>query len=137
MARQTIVQLVDDLTGEVVEQESDFHTVSFAVDGQSYEIDLSTDNLIKFREALAVYVEHARKVGGMKGRRSRPTMTNEQRELARKARDWGLATGRKVSRRGRVAATLLDEYIRAHADGLTSDAATAGRVVPIKASISA
>jgi Lsr2 len=41
MARKTIVTLVDDLTGETAE---DISTVEFAVDGMTYELDLTDDN---------------------------------------------------------------------------------------------
>src|SRR5690349_1951295 len=59
MATQTTVTLVDDLDGsEAVE------SVAFALDGVSYEIDLSEDNAEKLRDALAGYVAGARRVDG-------------------------------------------------------------------------
>jgi hypothetical protein len=52
VAKQTTVILVDDLDGtEAAEQ------VEFAVDGRSYQIDLSAANSAKLREALAVQVD--------------------------------------------------------------------------------
>ncbi|OAV84619.1 hypothetical protein PTTG_31153, partial [Puccinia triticina 1-1 BBBD Race 1] len=39
-------------------------TVEFAFDGSNYEIDLSNDNVDKFREAISDYVAAARKVSG-------------------------------------------------------------------------
>ena len=56
VAKQTTVILVDDLDGsEATEQ------VEFAVDGRSYEIDLSAANSAKLREALAPYISAARR----------------------------------------------------------------------------
>ena len=46
------------------------HTVSFALDGRSYEIDLSEDNAAKLRGSLAAFVAAARRSGGS-GRRGR------------------------------------------------------------------
>ena len=46
MARKTIVTLVDDLTGE---EAQDISTVEFAVDGTTYELDLTNDNSAKLR----------------------------------------------------------------------------------------
>ncbi|WP_345433899.1 Lsr2 dimerization domain-containing protein, partial [Modestobacter marinus] len=55
MARKTTIVLEDDLTGQVLE---DGHggTVAFALDGQSYEIDLSADNTEQMRADLGRYV---------------------------------------------------------------------------------
>ena len=59
MATQTIVTLVDDLDGSEATE-----SVSFALDGASYEIDLSDTNADKLRDALAGYVASARRVDG-------------------------------------------------------------------------
>ena len=48
MAKKTTVMLVDDLDGSQAEEQ-----VSFAVDGRSYEIDLSAANVARLRDALA------------------------------------------------------------------------------------
>jgi hypothetical protein len=44
MSQKTIVQLFDDLDGTSTE---DIQTISFALDGVEYEIDLSGDNASK------------------------------------------------------------------------------------------
>ena len=48
MAQRVVVTLSDDIDGGVAEE-----TVHFAVDGKSYEIDLSARNAEKLRSALA------------------------------------------------------------------------------------
>ena len=59
MAQQVNVKFVDDLDGSDAAG-----TVSFAIDGRAYEIDLSEDNAARLRESLASFVAAARKSGG-------------------------------------------------------------------------
>jgi len=63
MASKTLVILEDDLDGGQADE-----TVSFSLDGVSYEIDLSSKNAGKLRDALASYVGSARRVGGRAAR---------------------------------------------------------------------
>ncbi len=67
MAQKVLVSLVDDLDGSEAEE-----TVEFGLDGVSYQIDLSSDNAEELRDALAQYVEHARRAGGRKRASVRP-----------------------------------------------------------------
>jgi nucleoid-associated protein Lsr2 len=59
MAQQVNVKFVDDLDGSDAAG-----TVSFAIDGRAYEIDLSEDNAARLRNSLASFVAAARKSGG-------------------------------------------------------------------------
>ena len=59
MAQKVQVVLVDDLDGGEADE-----TVSFALDGVSYEIDLSSKNAAALRDAFATWVGHGRRVGG-------------------------------------------------------------------------
>ena len=59
MARKVQVILSDDLDENLTADE----TVSFSLDGTSYEIDLAEKNAKEMRDALARYVSAARKVG--------------------------------------------------------------------------
>jgi uncharacterized Ntn-hydrolase superfamily protein len=59
MAQKVVVQIVDDLDGATANQ-----TVPFALDGVSYEIDLSDGNAEALREELVRYVEAGKRVGG-------------------------------------------------------------------------
>ena len=49
--------LIDDLDGSEGDQ-----TVTYTVDGQEYEIDLSEKNAQRFRDALAPFIEKSRPV---------------------------------------------------------------------------
>ena len=62
MAQKVQVLLVDDLDGGEATE-----TVSFGLDGSSFEIDLSSANADKIRKELALYIEHARKVSAPTG----------------------------------------------------------------------
>ena len=62
MAIRRTVTLVDDLTGETIDETGE--SLSFLVDGRAYEIDLTSANAAAFREAIAPYVEAARQLQG-------------------------------------------------------------------------
>ena len=112
MAKKVQVTLVDDIDGsEAVE------TVGFALDGSSYEIDLSKANAAKLRDALSSYVANARRAGQVRvagaGRSGRAT-ARADREQIQAVREWARRNGHKVSDRGRVPASVLDAYNAAH-----------------------
>ena len=105
MAQRVQVILEDDFDGGTAEE-----TVSFALDGAEYEIDLSADNARKLRDALAPYLAHARKTGGRRKRGSKPAGDSSTSEI----RAWAVANGHEVSSRGRVSAELREAYEKAH-----------------------
>jgi hypothetical protein len=113
MAQRVNVVLVDDLDGSEAAE-----TVSFSLDGVSYDIDLSTKNAGKLRDALAVYVGHARRgsggsTGGRRrgrGRSSRSAGGPEASEI----RAWARKNGWDVPDRGRVASEVRKAYDAAH-----------------------
>ena len=107
MAKQTTVTLVDDLDGSVADEQ-----VEFAMDGKSYEIDLSATNSARLRDALAPFVSAARRTSGR--RRSggavvtaRPSTDREQNQAIR---EWAQAEGMKISERGRIPSNVLEAY---------------------------
>ncbi|HEU5224045.1 MAG TPA: Lsr2 family protein [Candidatus Lumbricidophila sp.] len=105
MAKQTkvVTTLIDDLDGAVITDAG--QTVSFALDGVQYEIDLSSDNAAKLRAALAPYTAVARS----SRRAGTPSRGSNKAELGA-AREWLRSQGHHVSERGRIAANLLDLY---------------------------
>jgi hypothetical protein len=115
MARKVQVILSDDLDENVSADE----TVSFALDGTNYEIDLSEKNATELREVFSRYVQAARKVGRA-GRasgagRSRATGGGRMdREQAGAIRDWARRNGLQVSDRGRIPANVVEAYESAH-----------------------
>lgn len=117
MARRTRIVLEDDLTGEVLEDGAG-ETISFGLDGQSFEIDLSAENASKLRDDFALYIGHGRKTassgsaGRQSGNRSRSS-TEGKRDLG-PVREWARQNGHDVSERGRVKASVIEAYDAVH-----------------------
>jgi hypothetical protein len=105
MAQKVHVLLVDDLDGS---SEAD-ETVSFALDGVSYEIDLTAANAAKLRDALAPWTGHARRAGGRRSS-GRPA----GRKNVQAVREWARANGHKVSDRGRIPSEVQAAYDKAN-----------------------
>ena len=111
MAQKTLVQLVDDLDGTPI-ADGEGRTLAFALNGTSYEIDLSDAHAQELTDALAPYVAAGRRTGrknsgGSTGPKSSPA------EL-QKIREWARSNGHDVSDRGRVSGTIRDAYNAAH-----------------------
>lgn len=104
MARKVQYLLVDDLDGGEAEE-----TVSFALDGTSYEIDLSKKNAKALRDALATYVASARRAGGRRGRGRGGRGAGRASDTAA-IRDWARSQGMKISDRGRIPADIIEKY---------------------------
>lgn len=109
MAQKVQVLLVDDVDGGPADE-----TVTFAVDGVTYEIDLTTENAAELRGALAVWQGHARKISGRSSSRSSAPRARASRGDAQAIRDWAKAQGHKVSERGRISAEVKAAYEAAH-----------------------
>lgn len=105
MAQRVHIVLEDDIDGSEAAE-----TVSFALDGVSYEIDLSEANAAKLRDEFAGWVGHARRTGGRKasGKRTKGPSAND-------IRAWAMQEGLQVSSRGRVSAEIREAYEKAHA----------------------
>ena len=110
MAQITEVRLLDDLDGGEAAE-----SVSFSLDGKSYEIDLNEKHAAALRDAFAPFVGSARRAGGpVTG--SRPRMSTDStragrpREETTAIREWATANGLEVSTRGRISSTVLEAY---------------------------
>ena len=111
MAQQTTVTLTDDIDGgKAVE------TVSFGLDGKQYEIDLGAKNAKNLRKVVGGYIEAARKVKTDSGTRTvaKRATTPADGELAA-IRAWARENGIPVAARGRVAASVKEQYFAANA----------------------
>ncbi|TAM90764.1 MAG: Lsr2 family protein [Jatrophihabitans sp.] len=112
MVQRHIVQLEDDLNGGPADE-----TVSFALDGANYEIDLSAKNAAKLRDALAAYVAGARRAGrsvAPGGRRAGRAATRADRSQTQDIRKWARKNGHKVGEKGRIPAAILEAYQASH-----------------------
>lgn len=113
MAQKVNILLVDDLDGSEATQ-----TVTFGLDGTTYEIDLNDKHAEKMRKALADFVGAARKVTGSRGSKGRSSSTaaasQEKDYKPSEVREWAEANGHEVPARGRIPADVLDAYRKAH-----------------------
>ncbi|WP_093788502.1 histone-like nucleoid-structuring protein Lsr2 [Actinacidiphila guanduensis] len=113
MAQKVQVLLVDDLDGGEADE-----TVTFALDGVTYEIDLTTENADKLRGLLNPYTDSGRRTGGRAGRGRTPKAARGGGSTAgqdtAKIRAWAKEKGYEVNDRGRVPASIREAYEKAH-----------------------
>ncbi len=109
MAQRVQVILEDDYDGGTADE-----TVTFALDGAEYEIDLSGENASKLRDELAPWIGHARKTGGRRKRPAAPAGRSEDGSSTSEIRAWAIANGHEVSSRGRVSAEIREAYEKAN-----------------------
>lgn len=106
MAQKVQTFLIDDLDGSDAEG-----MVRFGLDGEQYEIDLSTEHAKELRTALGRYIDAGRRVTGTarwsapNGRKA-PASSISNTEV----RTWARTQGLEVKERGRVSADLLARY---------------------------
>lgn len=108
MAQRVQVLLVDDIEGGDAAE-----TVTFALDGVTYEIDLSDTNAAKLRDSFAQWIGYARRSGGRKVVTRRAPRGGSRRDL-NAIREWGRENGFQVSDRGRVSGDLQVAYEKAN-----------------------
>jgi hypothetical protein len=103
MTRKVTIALVDDLDGGPADR-----TVRFGFQGADYEIDLNSKNASAFRDQLKPFIEHARTAGRGLPRRAARTAASRQRssDIRAWAKDHAIA----VSDRGRIPASLREQY---------------------------
>jgi Lsr2 len=104
MAQKVNIILVDDIDGSDASE-----TVTFGLDGTTYEIDLNEKNAQKMRDALAGYVGSARKVGGSR-RSTRKAAAAASGHSAREIRDWARSNGHDVPERGRIPGAVREAF---------------------------
>ena len=110
MAQKVQVLLVDDIDGGTADE-----TVTFGLDGVTYEIDLTSGHASELRDAFAQWVGHARKVGGRTAAKS--TAARGRRSSSSDAqaiREWAKEHGHHVSERGRISAEVKAAYDASH-----------------------
>ncbi|WP_037320144.1 histone-like nucleoid-structuring protein Lsr2 [Amycolatopsis orientalis] len=114
MAQKVVVQIVDDLDGGTATQ-----TVPFALDGVSYEIDLSDENAEALREELAQYVGAGKRVGGRRVKVAAGQATAAvadgtkkptDRERNQRVRAWASENGYSIAERGRIPNEIYEAF---------------------------
>jgi hypothetical protein len=111
----TSVELVDDIDGSPATT-----TIEFSVGGKNYVIDLSDKHADEFNEALAPYIEHARRARATKKKascksRSSSEASRIKRQKSAQIRAWALENSITVAKRGMLNQSVIDAYEAAHA----------------------
>lgn len=116
MARKVVVTLIDDFDGTSAAEE----TVTFEIDGATYEIDLSAANAAALRESFDQWAPYARRTGRIKSTARRPASKSAEGTSTRRndlgaIRSWASENGYSVSARGRISAEVVTAYDKASA----------------------
>lgn len=110
----TDVQLIDDIDGLPATT-----TIKFGMGGKTYIIDLSEQHAAEFNEALAPYIEHARRARRAPANKRKPRSSSEAARVKRQKnaeiRAWALENGVTVSKRGQLGQDTIAAYEAAHA----------------------
>ncbi len=111
MARteKTLVVFTDDIDGKEYSQE-EIETITFALDGKSYEIDLNAEHADELRSALDHYISHARTAARRSTTENRPTVQVDPKAV----RMWARKERIDVPARGRIPKAVLDKFHTAH-----------------------
>ena len=103
MAQKVQTLLIDDLDGSQADS-----TVRFGLDGTDYEIDLNAEHAQQLRDALARYVNAARRTGNAARQPARSGRKAPASGLnTTEVREWAKAQGIDVKDRGRIPAELV------------------------------
>ncbi len=105
MAQRVHIVLEDDIDGGSADE-----TVTFGLDGTTYDIDLSQDNAAKLRDALAPYVGVARRSSSSRGARKATRTRGAGGPDPKEIREWARNHGHQVSDRGRVPAEVKEAF---------------------------
>lgn len=107
MAQRVVVTLSDDIDGGAAAE-----TVTFALDGKTYEIDLNPSNAKKLRKALAPYVAAARKQTNA-ARHGKVPVSYRHTSLApdpAAVRAWARSHRMEVPARGRIPKKVYEAF---------------------------
>jgi hypothetical protein len=114
VAQKVLTTLQDDLDGSKAAE-----TVTFSIDGVSYQIDLNAKHASKLRKTFAPFITAGRRVSGRSTRKAQePTRSAGRRAAApvetpvdpAAVRAWAAANKVKVSPRGRIPGAVVEQF---------------------------
>jgi hypothetical protein len=117
VAQKVLTTLQDDIDGTKASE-----TVTFSLDGVTYQIDLNTKHANKLRKTFAPFINAGRRISGRSTRptagatpigtgRSRAAVTRTPTPVDPAAvRAWAAANRVKVSPRGRLSAAVIEQF---------------------------
>ncbi len=110
MVQQTSISFVDDLDGSKAAE-----TVTFGLDGKTYEIDLNKKNAAALRKAVAAYLENGRRIRSTATGSVRSSRTSRSESDSSAIRQWAANNGIAVNARGRISTSIRERYEAAQA----------------------
>jgi hypothetical protein len=118
MAKRTVTVMTDDIDGSEATQ-----SIDFSYRGKSYSIDLNDQHAEELDEMMAPYISAAADTsrgGGVRsGRSSSPSRSRSSSGRSdvdpKQVRAWAEANGVEVSPRGRISASVIEQYRQAGA----------------------
>jgi hypothetical protein len=114
VAREVTETWIDDLDGGNAAE-----TITFGLDGATYEIDLSNKNATAFRKSLARFVKAARPASSSarsSGRQATPSTNGSKAKRdfdITQLREWAGTNKVAVPSRGRIPQAVVDQYKQA------------------------
>jgi len=105
MAQRIEVLLTDDLDGTDIPVGKG-ETVTFGLDGKSYEIDLTAKNASALRKALQPYIAGGRPIKGSRRQAVRTRVSADNRTI----KEWARANGYQVNDRGRIPTAVREAF---------------------------
>jgi hypothetical protein len=112
---EVTVSLIDDFDGSEASE-----TVKFALDGKTYEIDLSKTNANELRRTLRPYIDRSRTARRApasrragKGGSARGTTRRSEGYDRTEVRAWAKANRVKVAPRGRISNDVVEKWRKA------------------------
>lgn len=110
MAQRVTTTITSDLS-----EKEGAETVTFALHGATYEIDLTQDEQEDLSKALEPFLSAARKAGGSSSSRRTPSRSSSGGGStsgvdAKAVRAWAAQNGVEVSPRGRINGKVLEAY---------------------------
>jgi hypothetical protein len=112
---EVTVSLIDDFDGSEASE-----TVKFAIDGKTYEIDLSKSNATELRRTLRPYIDRSRTARRVpatrrtgKGSSGRGGTRRSEGYDRTEVRAWAKANRIKVAPRGRISNEIVEKWRKA------------------------
>ena len=106
MVQRVEVKLTDDLDGTDIPTGRG-ETIEFALDGTTYEIDLTSKNAAALRKSFAAYIAAGRRVKNSRGVRVKRIQVGAD---TRTVKEWARANGFEVNDRGRIPARIREAF---------------------------
>jgi hypothetical protein len=105
MAQRKQIVFTDDIDGSEASE-----TIRFALNGTTYEIDLTAEHADQFRKSVRLFIDSARKADGRRSRQTSKAPARPSGPSQTSVREWAKGQGIAVNDRGRVPDALIVRF---------------------------